>query len=100
DARAKLSILMRLALRLEIDPNEIVPESISKVTAVDFAYARELGCTIRQIARGHRTKDAVAATVGPMLVDLRSPIAWSRGMENMVILSGHYGGDAVFSGHG
>ena len=35
-----------------------------------------------------------------MLVDLRSPLAWSRGMENMVILSGHYGGDVVFSGHG
>ena len=35
-----------------------------------------------------------------MLVDLRSPLAWSRGTENMVILSGHYGGDVVFSGHG
>jgi homoserine dehydrogenase len=33
-------------------------------------------------------------------VDLRSPLAWSRGTENMVILSGHYGGDVVFSGHG
>jgi homoserine dehydrogenase len=35
-----------------------------------------------------------------MLVDARSPLAWSRGTENMVILSGHYGGDVVFSGHG
>ena len=42
----------------------------------------------------------VAATVGPMLVDLHSPLAWSRGTENMVILTGHYGGDVVFSGHG
>jgi len=35
-----------------------------------------------------------------MLVALRSPLAWSRGTENMVIASGHYGGDVVFSGHG
>ena len=35
-----------------------------------------------------------------MLVDLRSPLAWSQGTENMVILRGHYGGDVVFSGHG
>jgi homoserine dehydrogenase len=35
-----------------------------------------------------------------MLVDLQSPLAWSRGTENMVILTGHYGGDVVFSGHG
>ena len=35
-----------------------------------------------------------------MLVDLRSPLAWAQGTENMVIVSGHYGGDVVFSGHG
>jgi len=100
DARAKLSILMRLALRVEVNPDEIVPRPITTITAVDFSYARDLGCTIRQVARAERTGGAVAATVGPMLVDLHSPLAWSRGTENMVIASGHYGGDVVFSGHG
>ena len=85
DARAKLSILMRLALRLQVNPEEIVPRPITTITAVDFSYARDLGCTIRQIARADRTSGTVAATVGPMLVDLRSPLAWSRGTENMVI---------------
>jgi homoserine dehydrogenase len=100
DARAKLSILMRLALRLEVNPEEIVPRPITTISAVDFSYARDLGCTIRQIARADRTGGSVAATVGPMLVDRRSPLAWSRGTENMVIATGHYGGDVVFSGHG
>jgi homoserine dehydrogenase len=100
DARSKLAILMRLALRVEVDPKEIVPRPITAVTAVDFSYARDLGCTIRQVARAEQTGGRVAATVGPMLVDLQSPLAWSRGTENMVILTGHYGGDVVFSGHG
>lgn len=100
DARAKLAILMRLALRVAIDPEEIAPQPITSITAVDFSYARDLGCTIRQIARAEQTGGQVAATVGPMLVDLKSPLAWSRGTENMVILSGRYGGDVVFSGHG
>jgi homoserine dehydrogenase len=100
DARAKLSILMRLAMRVAVDPEEIVPQPITAITAVDFSYARDLGCTIRQIARAERSSDQVAATVGPMLVALRSPLAWSRGTENMVILNGQYGGDVVFSGHG
>jgi homoserine dehydrogenase len=100
DARAKLAILMRLAMRIEVDPEEIVPRPITAVTAVDFSYARDLGCTIRQVARAQNTDGTVAATVGPTLVDLHSPMAWSRGTENMVILSGHYGGDVVFSGHG
>jgi len=100
DARAKLAILMRLALRVVVDPEEIKPQAITSVSAVDFSYARDLGCTIRQIARAHRANGSLAATVAPMLVDLRSPLAWSRGTENMVVFTGHYGGDVVFSGHG
>jgi len=100
DARSKLAILMRLALRVAVDPEEITPQAITSIAAVDFSYARDLGCTIRQIARAHRAGDQVAASAGPMLVDRRSPLAWSRGTENMVILRGHYGGDVVFSGHG
>lgn len=100
DARAKLAILMRLALRVVVDPEEILPQPITSVTAVDFSYARDLGCTIRQVARGEQRDGNVAATVGPMLVDQHSPLAWSRNTENMVVLTGRYGGDVVFSGHG
>jgi homoserine dehydrogenase len=100
DARSKLAILMRLALRVVVDPDEIVPQAITSVSPVDFSYARDLHCTIRQIARAEERDGGVAATVGPMLVDRNSPIAWSRGTENMVVLTGKYGGDVVFSGHG
>ncbi len=100
DARAKLAILMRLALRVAVDPEQIVPQPITAIAAVDFSYARDLGCTIRQIARAERVDGKIAATVGPTLVAVRSPLAWSRGTENMVVLTGHYGGDVVFSGHG
>ena len=100
DARAKLAILMRLALRVVVDPEEIAPQPITAVSAIDFSYAKDLGCTIRQIARAEERDGTVAATVGPMLIDLRSPFAWSRGTENMVVLTGRYGGDVVFSGHG
>jgi len=105
DARAKLVILSRLALRADIDPNEIPCRSIREVSAVDFAYARELGCTIRQIARAELRPQSVngsdvLASVGPMLVPKASPLAWSRGTENTVLVGGRYGGDVVFSGHG
>ncbi len=100
DARAKLAILMRLALGVEVDPEEIAPQPITRITAVDFSYARDLGCTIRQVARADCAAGKIAAAVGPMLVDLHSPLAWSRGTENMVVLTGRYGGDVVFSGHG
>jgi len=100
DARAKLSILMRLALRAQVNPEAIETRPITTVSAIDFAYARDLNCTIRQIARAERTGGHLAATVGPMLVPLKSPLAWSTGTENMVMTTGHYGGEVVFSGHG
>src|SRR5580658_2697130 len=105
DARAKLVILSRLALRADLDPNEIPCRSITEVSAIDFEYARELDCTIRQISRAElrgtslETGD-VLASVGPMLVPKASPLAWSHGTENTVLVGGKYGGDVVFSGHG
>jgi homoserine dehydrogenase len=100
DARAKLCVLARLALHAEINPDEVPAQTIATVSAVDFAYAKELGCTIRQVARASLIGDAVSARVGPMLVPTTSPIAWSHGTQNMVVTSGRFGGDVVFSGHG
>ena len=100
DARAKLCILTRLALRAEINPDDVPAQSISNVAAVDFAYASELGCTIRQVSRSQKEGEKVQARVGPMLVPKTSPIAWSHGTQNMVVTKGRFGGDVVFSGHG
>jgi homoserine dehydrogenase len=100
DARAKLCILARLALHAEIDPEQIPAETIASISAVDFAYARELGCTLRQVSRAELLDGMVSAGVGPMLVPRSSPIAWSHGTRNMVVTSGRFGGDVVFSGHG
>ncbi|MCL2659416.1 MAG: homoserine dehydrogenase [Acidobacteriaceae bacterium] len=100
DARAKLCILARIALRAEIDPEVVVTQSISPVEAIDFAYARELSCTIRQISRAVVDDGVVHARVAPMLIPLSSPLAWCHGTLNMVVTSGTFGGDVVFSGHG
>jgi homoserine dehydrogenase len=100
DARAKLVILSRIALRAAVEVESVACRSITEVDAVDLVYARDLNCTIRQISKAEVRSDSVSAAVGPMLVPLRSPFAWSRSTENMVLISGQYGGDVVFSGHG
>src|ERR1700749_4377875 len=102
DARAKLCILSRIALHAELDPDQVATQTISTIEAIDFAYAKELGCTIRQISRAQFSKEekVIHARVAPMLVPLASPIAWSHGTQNMVVVSGRFGGDVVFSGHG
>ena len=100
DARAKLVILARIALHADLNPDEVATQSISSVAAIDFAYAKELGCTIRQVSRAQLDGATVHARVAPMLVPMASPIAWSHGTQNMVVANGRFGGDVVFSGHG
>jgi homoserine dehydrogenase len=105
DARAKLVILSRLALRADVPVESVLCRPITSLKAIDFEYAKLLGCTIRQISRAEIDRSrpdgsAIVASVGPMLVPQASPLAWSRGTENMVLIGGEYGGDVVFSGHG
>ena len=100
DARAKLCILARVAMHVELDPEQVATQTIGAIDAVDFAYAKELGCTIRQVSRAQLEGDGCYARVAPMLVPLQSPMAWSHGTQNMVVSTGSMGGDVVFSGHG
>jgi homoserine dehydrogenase len=100
DARAKLCILARLAMGAELKPESVPTQTISRVSATDFAYAKELGATIRQISRAEKREDGVRARVAPMLVPLSSPLAVSHGTQNTVVTSGRFGGDVVFSGRG
>jgi homoserine dehydrogenase len=100
DARAKLCILSRIAMHAELDPDAVATQTISTIEAIDFSYAKELNCTIRQVSRAELDVKLVHARVAPMLVPLVSPMAWSHGTQNMVVVSGRFGGDVVFSGHG
>ena len=100
DARAKLCILSRIAMHAELDPDTVSTQTISAVEAIDFSYAKELNSTIRQISRAELDGRLMHARVAPMLVPLTSPLAWSHGTQNTVVVSGKFGGDVVFSGHG
>jgi homoserine dehydrogenase len=101
DARAKLCILARLALRSEMNPDDVQAQTIAQISSIDFNYAKELNCTIRQVSYAQLDgTDRVLARVGPMLVPLKSPIATSHDTQNVVVTNGHFGGDVVFSGLG
>lgn len=103
DARAKLVILAQTGLRVRLQSEQIPCWPISSVEAVDFAYARELGCTIRQISLAKKeTEDglSVRGFVRPALVPVSSLVAHVEGSKNLVMATGQYAGQMVFSGFG
>src|SRR5208282_2664875 len=72
----------------------------SAIDSIDFEYANQLGCTIRQISWAELKGDELFAAVQPALVELSSPLARVEGSQNLVVATGKYGGETVFGGHG
>jgi homoserine dehydrogenase len=100
DARAKLAILALAGLHTHVIPESIRARTIRAIDAVDFDYAAELGCTIRQISRADLKRDTLFAEVGPCLVPTDSPFGRVQRNLNLVVTSGEYGGDMAFLGPG
>jgi homoserine dehydrogenase len=103
DACAKLVILTQAGLHLRVKNEQVSCRPISLIEAVDFAYVRELNCTIRQISCSQKDTSKglrLFAAVQPALVPLSSLIAHVEGSKNMVTASGEFAGHMVFSGYG
>jgi homoserine dehydrogenase len=101
DAAAKLAIIAAVGLRRPVRVADIATRSIRPIEPVDFEYARQLGCTIRQISRASaEDSGAVFAAVRPALVPLSSGFGRNEGSQNLVTVRGVFGGETSFSGHG
>ncbi|HLV86876.1 MAG TPA: homoserine dehydrogenase [Candidatus Sulfotelmatobacter sp.] len=100
DARAKLAILALAGLNSRVVPESVRARTIRAIDAVDFDYAAELGCTIRQISRADLKEGKLFADVGPCLVPANSPFGRVQRNLNLVLTSGQYGGDMAFLGAG
>ena len=101
DAAAKLAIIAAVGLRRPVRVGDIATKSIRPIESVDFMYARELGCTIRQVARASAEDNGeVFAAVRPALVPLSSNFGRVEGSQNLVTVRGIFGGETSFSGSG
>ena len=101
DAAAKLAVLVGVAFQRYIRTAEIPTGSIRRIDAIDFRYARRLGGTIRQLSMAEcDAHGAVWACVGPALVPDASNYARNTGPQNLVTLTGRFGGNTTFSGQG
>jgi homoserine dehydrogenase len=103
DARAKLVILTQAGLRLQVHSSQIPCLPISLVEAIDFLYARELDCSIRQISLAVKETTSglrLFAAVRPALIPRSSLVAHVQGSQNLVIATGEFAGQVALSGYG
>jgi len=106
DSAHKLQILVTIAFRTFIDLKHIHTEGITRVTAQDIAYARDLGYRIKLLAIAKTSGDAgsggagVEVRVHPTMIPARSPLAAVSGVFNAVFITGDAVGDLMFYGRG
>ena len=106
DSAHKLQILVALAFRTFVDLKHIHTEGISRVTAQDIEYARELGYRIKLLAIAKATHPdtpggaGVEVRVHPTMIPAASPLAAVSGVFNGIFMTGDAVGDLMFYGRG
>jgi homoserine dehydrogenase len=107
DSAHKLQILVTLAFRTFVDLKDIHTEGITRVTAQDIAYARELGYRVKLLAIAKAADGGVEAAPGgvevrvhPTMIPAGSPLAAVSGVFNAVFVNGDAVGDLMFYGRG
>lgn len=100
DARYKLAILARLAFGGDVPLDSILCRGITRISAIDFAYAHKLGCTIRLIGAARRDDRGVHCFVRPLLIPATHMLAKVQGAYNAVWVQGAKGGDTMYYGRG
>jgi homoserine dehydrogenase len=100
DAAYKLAILCGLAFHVAVDPEHVVRQGITTLTANDLRYADTLGYVVKLLATGRLVDGEVMASVQPTLIARDEPLAKVDGVLNAVQVEGDLVGRVVFEGPG
>lgn len=100
DAAYKLSILATLAFHIDVHPEDVYREGITKLSERDFRFARELGYAIKLLAIGRRQGDGVELRVHPALISNDELLANVDGVLNAVEIEGDLMNRVLFEGPG
>jgi homoserine dehydrogenase len=100
DAAHKLAILTSLAFGCEIDLAGVHVEGIRHVSAIDIAFAEELGYRIKLLGLARPTESGIEQRVHACMVPLGTPIAHVEGVFNAVVTEGDFVGQSMVEGRG
>ena len=100
DAAHKLAVLAALAFGHPVRFDTVSVEGIRRVSALDIAFAEELGYRVKLLGIARRTGLGVEARVHPCLVPVAAPIARVDGVFNAVMIDGDAVGRVMLEGRG
>lgn len=100
DSAHKLILLTYLAFGKIVSMKDIFIEGISQITALDIAYAKELGYEIKLLAIAKKEVDELEVRVHPTLLPKEHLLSSVDGVFNAIYASSDLAGDLMFYGPG
>ncbi|MBR3608027.1 MAG: homoserine dehydrogenase [Lachnospiraceae bacterium] len=100
DACRKIAILSSLMTGKYVKYQDIYTEGITKISAEDFRYAKELQTSIKLLGMSKDTKDGYEAMVAPFMISDDHPLHAVNGVFNAIFVHGNMLGDSMFYGRG
>ena len=100
DAARKMAILASIAFHSRVTFDDVYTEGITKITATDIRYAKEMGCDIKLLGMAKNTPEGIETRVQPMLIPSTRPLASVRDSFNAVFVHGDAVDDTMFYGRG
>jgi homoserine dehydrogenase len=100
DTAHKLAILASLAFGTEVAFGRVHVEGIRHVSALDIAFADELGYRIKLLGIARPTEHGIEQRVHPCMVSADAPIAKVSGVFNAIVADGDFVGSTLFEGRG
>ena len=100
DAAHKLAILAALAFGRPVSFDDVHVEGIRRISAVDIAFATELGYRIKLLGIAKQTEAGIETRVHPCMVPGSAPIATVDGVFNAVVAEGDFVGRVMLTGRG
>lgn len=100
DACRKIAILSSLAFGKHVDFEDIYTEGITKISAADIKYAKQMSLTIKLLAFSKKVGESFYAMVAPVMLGKKDPLFSVNGVFNAIFVHGNVLGDAMFYGSG
>src|SRR6056297_1888378 len=100
DAAFKLSILSYIAFGIEVSPQDIPREGITRISKEDIDYAKQLGYIIKLLATARRNNKTFEFHVHPVLLKKDHPLASVNNEFNALFVKGNAVGEVMMYGKG
>ena len=100
DACRKIAILSSLMSGRNVRYEDIYTEGITKITAADFKYAKQMDKSIKLLAMSRDTEKGFFAMVAPFMISREHPLFSVNGVFNAVYVHGNMLGDSMYYGRG